>query len=340
VTAGIPGCGAGSESDVPDRGALLSAVGEVRVMDFEPGQSLTWIGLDAIAIPDPLGGRVVLYDRHGVQIGVRGRHGQGPGEFAFPLRVYGSRSGELFVADSRPSRVTYFSADPEPVVKISPPIPGMLLQILSGDASRVDLAWYDPASEPRAKVGFVEFGAATIRERFGIHGGDVNPEPGAMPAVVMDDEGIVYAGYGTVYQIQKYAGDGSPVATYGRTLRPILPSEADVERFREQVATMAIAGMEVERGLVEEAVSTFRRTALPFFTPSSLAVDDQRRLWVATTGPAGDSTRIDVFEADHEPMQVRVRDRVLAIAIRGSHVAILVERDLGLKGIDLYEMNW
>ena len=82
----------------------------------------------------------------------------------------------------------------------------------------------------------------------------------------------------------------------------------------------------------------------PFFGPNAFRVDPSGRLWVITDAMRGDSTEVDVFGADGTFLRtLALKDRVAALAFRGSRIAALVARvapDVeGVQGIDVYELR-
>ena len=121
-----------------------------------------------------------------------------------------------------------------------------------------------------------------------------------------------------------------------------MPTDAEVQRHRDRMAELIrITGMKLADDEIEQMVSTFERTPSPRFTPTGLSVDASDRLWVLANMPVDDRTPIDVFPRNGSPFQLWVRDRALAVTIRGSAVAVLVERLDGpsrSKGIDIYRI--
>ena len=164
-----------------------------------------------------------------------------------------------------------------------------------------------------------------------------------IPAVVMDSSGLIHVGYGTRDQIQSFGSDGSLLGTHGLLDRPpSMPTEAEVQRHRDRMGELIrITGMELAEDEIERMVSAFEHTPAPRFIPTGLAVDTCNRLWVLANIPVNDRTHIVVFPRNESPFQLWVRDRALAITIRGSSVAVLVERvgdPSRHKGIDIYRI--
>ncbi len=295
---------------------------------------------------DTRDGTVSLFDTSGAGQGVVGRQGEGPGEFGWPVLVAGTGvSRQLLVGDAKPPSATFFAdVQAATAVRFSG-IPGMPVHLLGGSADEV-LAVWTPFFGDKAlpSVGLLRQGEMTAKTLFVL----TNAETGVVP-VVADTTGALYAGTGpSDYTIEKRAvPDGRLLRTIGPSMTVRLPTDIELARQRSNIEDAARqSGIPFDREALRSALDSFRRKPMPVFTPWGFAVDGRDRLWVATTLPSfqRDSTRIDILSREGEPVQVKVRDRVLALAIEGPLVAMLVERAHtsalgGTKGVDVYRIR-
>ena len=338
----LGGCQIDQEvAPVMPRADVLTLLGEVRSLEFSAAHNIAWLGSEAVAVPDPSGGRVAVFDTAGNELPAIGRQGDGPGEFRWPLLVAATGEDGLLVGDSQPPSVTLVgaTADSEPVRLGG--LPGMPVHLLSGNAEEVWVVWTGFEFNAKPRVGVLEAGASRARTMFVIE----DARNGVVPAV-MDHNGLVYVGTNPgEYEIRQLTREGRHVQDYGVKLPPRFPNDSDVERQRQFLSDgFARMEMPIDEGTMQTAIDTFREKAKPYFGTWGFAIDADDRLWVATLRSGQlDSTRVDVFSAVGEPVQMRVRDKVLALAIRDEFLAVLVERAgmavAGMHGIDIYNIE-
>jgi hypothetical protein len=316
---------------------------------------LDWIDDTTVAVIDRDDQQVVLLGLvSGSERRAAGRGG-GPGELEGAFSLLGGDDGDVVVGDMSQNRVSHFSAGLEFLRSVQ--MPGMPLGLLAWEGDRVlalwmEFAFRDGAMNPEPTVGVVDLGSGEVEARFSLFAPESglsrpredNPFAPPFISAVRDSGGFVLAGQSMEYRIVALDSTGIMQWSLGRSEMPeqyLSAEEKADERGRR--------GRAGRRGGPPPAdVSAMLEDALdapqPYFGPNAFALDLTGRLWVITNRVRGDSTEVDVFDAEGAFLQtVALRDRVAALSIRGGNVVALVARTAseveGVQGVDLYHFR-
>lgn len=158
--------------------------------------------------------------------------------------------------------------------------------------------------------------------------------------------GRILAGEGSAYRLVVFDPNGEIVSSFGRPeLEPTYRTEAEIAaRTEDMVGSLSDAAGGIPESAAEAMRERLRSELKPFFPLTGVAVDRRGRTWVVSTRERDEGTEVDIFSRDGRYLEaVRVRDRALTLAIRGSLMAVMVERKTGtaegLKGVDVYEID-
>jgi hypothetical protein len=334
----------------PLRVAPAAAPSALRLLEFE-ATGIAWLDDSTLALIDGDSRQIVVASRSGTLRRI-GRDGSGPGEFRFPTSLL-TENGTLLVADIGTRRVNRFDAQQKFVG--SAPTPGPVLQLLGVKGNRVQLAWLDfAATDGGPVVGEVDFATGKSARRFAVFERDsalgVRTEtmqgPTPFVAVAGGSGQLVIAASPQTYRVTAFDSSGRAVRHFGRSLRPVHRTEAEVE------AVIAEGGSRVRRmaaaeGGSSDAVAELRRSLLkqpkPHFLMNAVTLDARGRLWLATTR-GGERTEVDVFGADGTFLgTVSLAGRVSALAVRTPWLAVISERtsgdEEGMQGVDMYRIG-
>mgnify|MGYP006277834825 CR=1 FL=1 len=320
------------------------------VLDFETTHDLAWVGDTALALLDVHGRKVVVQPLDGSPAVTVGREGGGPGEFGWPVRLHVDQEGRLLVADTRPLRMSLFG--PNLRHRATRPLPGMPLDFLGVRNGRAVLAWIGfRSAEAGPRIGAVDLESGAVETWFEVFEADPalrhpSPTGGSRRFVSVAGEagrGIL-VGEGSEYRLTAFDTGGTVLGSLGRrgaTSEPRTDREIE-ERLENLGRNLEAAGAPVSTRVLEQAEGRLRQQEKPLF--AGFTVDDRGRTWVVTTRSTGGESEIDIFDAGGRFVGThRVRDRALAVRVRGSKMAVLVERrdgELeGLEGVDLYEIR-
>jgi hypothetical protein len=325
----------------------------VEQFEFRAQGSIAWVNDTAVAVIDRDEQRVNVLAIASGSVRAVGRKGEGPGELRSGIGLLANLKGELLVADMRLRRVSHF--DDQLRFVRSQSIPGLPVALVGWAEDALGVVWMELGRSPRPVVGTLNLATGVIREMFSPLRGDSGLQPPAEAnpfappflSVVQRRDGTLLVGDGraATYRVVAFDSSGTVANVFGR---PDLerqyptPEQTAAARERNRRATANQPGPPPPefREMMEEAL----RQPNPFFGPNAFAMDDEDRLWIATMRNVKDSTAIDVFTGSGELLHtVKVRDRVMGLAFRGSRVAIAVERlaeDVeGFQGVDVYEMG-
>jgi len=165
-------------------------------------------------------------------------------------------------------------------------------------------------------------------------------------ATAMDSRSHVLAAQGRRYRIVEFDSTGSVLRTYGRSdLEPTYPTDEDVRRHEESLKEISKrSGFPMSDAVAKVALEKYWELAKPFFSITAFAVDNRDRLWVIAAGGGANGSSIDLFDDSGRYLQaLSVEDEALALAIRGSLVAVLVARQAGAyedqRGVDIYRIS-
>lgn len=339
-----------SAQHAPLRVAPAAAPAALRLLEFE-ATGIAWLDDSTLALIDGDSRQIVVASRSGTLRRI-GREGSGPGEFRFPTSLLAER-GTLLVADIGTRRVSRFDAQQQFIG--SAPTPGPVLQLLGMEGNRVQLAWLDFAvTDGGPVVGELDFASGKSARRFAVFERDsalgVRTEsmqgPTPFVAVAGGPGGLVVAASPQTYRVTAFDSAGKAIRHFGRSLRPVHRTEAEVE------AVIAEGGSRIRRMAAAEggnadAVAELRRSLLkqpkPHFLMNAVTLDAHGRLWVATTR-GGARTEVDVFGPDGAFLgSVSLAGRVSALAVRSPWLAVISEPTSGeaegVQGVHLYRIG-
>jgi len=279
-----------------------------------------------------------------------GRKGEGPGELQTPLLRRGP-GGTVAAFDLRLKRVSVFQTgstgattlvSSSQMPRIIPATP--LSSVVAG-------RYYNSGHRRRHEAEVDVSTGRFIWDKY------FSPElvqcgDGAIPQITSLGSGHPLPGGGIVFvacQGQKIVwfadrDDSRPSAVIDSpTFRLTYPSEREVARYIEGVRAMTGGAVEPSRTEVEE----FRSEPRPWSRLSGHTVDEDGRLWVATTRDREEFSYSDVYGDRADAGTVRVRHSMVAFDRLGSRLVVLVDRPLerddpngvARRGIDWYDVS-
>lgn len=273
---------------------------------------------------DGAGQRVLGYGRGGEPIGVWGREGGGPGEFASPSGLAVGPGDSLWVVDRGNRRVTLFPPEPDGTpgeIALSEETSGLGGELAVGPAGVYGVSMifsFSPGEDvdyPPRRLIYLPRDAGT---------GDTiwtAPPPafdrveltsGGSVAIMLTQRtfspgfhwerfangGFVVA-QGAEYELSFLAPDGSERLRIRREPAARLTTEEDRQRAREDVRSDADESTSpfVRQSIDERIDKMTFSDRIPRIT--GLTVDGQDRVWVGVSGDLpGETARIDVFDAN------------------------------------------
>lgn len=261
-----------------------------------------------------------------------GGEGEGPGEFKGNPLLRRGPGGTVAAFDLRLDRVSVFHTESTGATTLvsSSQMPSIIpaTPLSSVVAGR----YYDSGHRRTHDVEVDVSTGRFIWERYFspqlVQCGD-----GAVPQITSLGSGHPLPGGGIVFvacQGQKIVwfadrDDSRPSAVIDSpTFRLTYPSEREVARYIEGARAMTGGAVEPSRTEVEG----FRSEPRPWSRLSGHKVDDQGRLWVATTRDREEFSYIDVYRDRAYTGTVRVRHSMVAFDRLGSRLVVLVDRPL------------
>ena len=281
--------------------------------------------------------QVRCVDREGAVVGVFGREGEGPGEFASPSYLARGEEGTVGVADLRLGRFTVFEPSGAHVSQVA--MPSAAFSPLSSFGGILTGA----AVDIMALMG----GDGYTLNRFDVDlaSGEVVRREGSPPGLWDIECGDVVGG------IPNRAGGWVLVACEGHlifvgdtgdatVLRapmyvPELPDEQEVAAHEEELrAFNRDLGVPEDMNLAG-AMERFRTTPKNYhLSTNQQLIDAANRYWIATQRDMAEWSYLDVYENAEYVGSVRVRDRIWGFDVLGSTLVVLVERPVGADDAD------
>ncbi len=281
--------------------------------------------------------QVRCVDRGGAVVGVFGREGEGPGEFASPTYLARGEEGTVGVADLQLGRFTVFEPSGTHVSQVALPSAAFWPISSFGDiltGASVDimaLMGGDGYMMNRFDVN-VASGEVVRQERspsgpWDIECGDA---VGGIPNRA--DGWVLVACEGHLI----FVGDtGDATVLRAPTYVPELPDEQEVaEREEELKAFNRDLGVPEDMNLAEP-MERYRTTPKNYhLSTAQQLIDAEGRYWIATERDRREWSYLDVYENAAYVGSVRVRDRIRGFDVLGSTLVVLVDRPVGAGDSD------
>ena len=335
----------------------------------EPGADLSLVPYAAMSVPlsentsvvlandttvctiESYDSRVYCTDVAGAVVSRFGRAGEGPGEFRGFLYLLRGPDGVVGVIDTDMQRMSVFDLAGTLISEVQVPNLGFIIPgssafsvVLTANLSSMRrdstaggvLPTYRQV-EIDVESGEIVWERTFPSRRFRADSGCVEQ---------LDAEGLRYGAFSprgsVVFALCEghlifFAGRDHPSGTLIQAPRYVLefPSEREVDEYMEAAGIFANE-------------SFFRSMAKPY-PRLPLVWDDRNRLWVVTNrGRADGVSYLDVYSSEGEYRgAVRVRHDAHALDVRGSTLAVLVDRPVGPedvdgypdRGVDLYDIS-
>ena len=281
--------------------------------------------------------RIHCLGRDGQEVGAFGRPGEGPGEFRSLMEVVGGPNGTIGAIDWGLARMTVFEATGTRVSEVGLPFFGPYRATASFDSV---LFGYGMAN----RSGNLSTGFQTLHTGLDLASGDIlwergypvdlletgcdwGPSNELSLGVPTPTGGIVFpACGGLMVFLEDRDGDDATLVEaplYVEEFR----TEAEVDAFAAQ-QRMSMFGSEA-------AVERYRTTPLRYNVGRPI-FDDRDRLWVLTRRFHDGFSHLDVYADTRLVGVVQVRDRAAGFDLRGSTLAVLVNRPVGPEDPDGY----
>ncbi|MCY4398859.1 MAG: hypothetical protein OXE96_05860 [Gemmatimonadetes bacterium] len=301
--------------------------------------------------------QVRCVDGEGAVVGVFGREGEGPGEFASPAYLARGEEGTVGVADLRLGRFTVFEPSGAYVSQVM--MPGGGFPPLSSFGDILSGASMDVMALMRGEG--VKMNRYDVNIASGEVVGDVESPPGPWDVEcgeVVDGMGEVVDGIpnqtgGWVFNACEghliFVGDtGDATVLRAPTYVPQVPDEQEVAQREEE-----LKAFNRERGFpesmnLEEPMQRFRTTPKNYHLSTAQQLfDDANRYWIATQRDLREWSYLDVYENAEYVGSVRVRDRIRGFDVLGSTLVVLVDRQVGAdddavipdRALDWYDLG-
>lgn len=283
--------------------------------------------------------RIHCLGRDGEEVGVFGGPGEGPGEFRSLAEVVGGPDGTVGAIDWGLSRMSVFEATGALVSEVALPFVPYRARASFGST----LFGYGMAGRPGGVWTFhAEFDLASesiVWERaYPLDLVDTGCDWGASSAlaggVPTPAGGMVFPACGglMIFLADRDGDDATLVEAplYVEEFR----SEAEVDAYAARLR-MSMFGS-------EESVERYRRTPLPYSLGRPI-FDERERLWILTRRFHGGFSDLDIYAGTRLVGVVRVRDHAVGFDLRGSTLAVLVNRPVGPDDPDGHPdraVNW
>ena len=292
--------------------------------------------------------RVRCVDGEGTVVGVFGREGEGPGEFARPAYLARGDEETVGVMDLRLSRFTIFEPSgayvsdvitPDalftPVSSFGDVLTGAsadMMAILAGESRGARMNRYDVniASEEVVR--------------------DVESPPGPWDVECGDIiDGIPDRADGWVFLACEghlvFVGDNADATVLrAPTYVPQVPDEQEVAQREEELrAFNRNLGVPEDMNLAE-AMERYRTTPKNYhLSTAQQLIDADNRYWIATRRDLREWSYLDVYANAAYAGSVRVRHRLRGFDVLGSTLVVLVDRPVGpddADGIPDRALDW
>ncbi len=294
---------------------------------FSMNQEIVLLDDDLVCVTNSFEVRVQCVDRDGDLVGMFGRKGEGPGEFALTPKLV--RGPNATVGAISMTRLSVFTPSGDLVDETALPV--VALQPAAGEFGSTILGQHFAGGADMTPVEIDVASGTVLWDREDIDAiaetecgsvalGVASPGGGwTFPAcqrelVFLEDRD---APTGTLIQSPTYAEE--------------LPNERDIgeiEAFNQRLA-------------FQRNVDVFRETPKRnHLRVASLAYDDRGRLWVATERDRDQFSYFDLYVDTNYVGSVRIRDRLQGYDLHGSTLAVLVERKPGADGIGWRAVDW
>lgn len=279
---------------------------------------------DLVCLPATFEMQVPCVGRNGDLVATFGREGEGPGEFQLPPVLLRGPNGTVGAISF--NRLTIFTHGGDLVDQMTLPInfpqpatkafdttllarspDGFPIEI---DLSSGDFLWQRPDIHDVAQTECGRVGVGAVSPT-----GSWAYTACQRELVFLDDRDASTA---TVIQAPAYADE--------------LPNERDSADIENRTRTLSF------RVDVEAELQTPKRNHLR--GGSSLAYDDQGRLWVATQRDRARFSYFDLYVGTEYVGSLQVKDRLLGYDLYGSTLAALVERAPDVDGIGWRALDW
>lgn len=336
----------------------LAADASVRFLEFEPVENVATDGEETVFLLDRSAQQVVRRDLQSGDVERIGREGGGPGEFQRLFDVVAGPGGDFWVLSGGNVRISHFASDGR--LRDTYPAPAVPTHGgLSGDGEFF-LAWAQPTFEQEAggqTVGVLDPASEEFEALFPV--GEAASSVAEMPEdapdtgfLVLAVQGIgrILAGNPYTYELTVLDREGSELARVRRDVELEYPKDEELaylhRRVEEAAREIANAGGSVPENVIEREKERRAREPKPFFGQNDIVTDGEGGIWIKTgLRVPGDSTAVDYFGPGEQERTEKfvLRDRVLAIDVRGRYLVALVERlgpeALGRKGLDVYRIE-
>ena len=327
--------------------ACGSAPETVPMISMDPvatsGAPLT--GINSIALADETTAcviesyeeRIHCLGRDGQEVGAFGRPGEGPGEFRSLMEVVGGPNGTIGAIDWGLARMTVFQTTGTRVSEVTLPFFGPYRARASFDSV---LFGYGMASRSGdLSAGFqilhteLDIASETIvwERAFPVDLVDTGCDSGTSNelarGVPTPTGGIVFPACAGLMIFLADRDDDAATVIEAPLYAEEFRSDAEMEAFATMQRTSQFGS--------EAAVERYRTTPLRYNVGRPI-FDDRDRLWVLTRRFHDGFSHLDVYAGTRLVGVVQVRDRAVGFDLRGSTLAVLVNRPVGPEDPDGY----
>lgn len=291
--------------------------------------------------------RVRCVDAEGAVVGVFGRMGEGPGEFADSPDLVRGEEGTLGAVDLRLGRFTVFEPSGNPVSDVI--LPALLFSpsssfgdVLSGVSLDIGAMLGEGSGSLMNRLD-VNIASGEVVRQEGSPTGPWDVECGDIHYGIADrEDGWVFVACEGHLVFVGAAGE----ATVLRAPRYVLefPDEQEVaEREEEYMDFNRQRGLAAAMG-IEERLEEYRTTPKRYdLGMSAQLFDDADRYWIATQRDMHEWSYLDVYRNAAYVGSVKVRDRLRGFDLAGSTLVVLVDRQVGpddADGIPDRALDW
>lgn len=310
----------------------------VILMDPVASSSAPLTGINSIALADEATvcviesyeERIHCLGRNGEVVGAFGRPGEGPGEFRSLMEVVGGPNGTIGAIDWGLSRMTVFEATGTMVSEVTLPFFGPYRARAYFDSV---LFGYGMAS----RSGDLSAGFQILHAELDLASETIVWER-AYPVDLVDTG----CDWGTVDELAR----GVPTPTGGMVFpacgglmifledrdgddATLVEAPLYIEEFRSDAEVEAFAAMQRTSPFGSQAaVERQRRTPLRYNVGRPI-FDQHDRLWILTRRFHDGYSDLDIYAGTRHIGVVKVRDQAVAFDLRGSTLAVLVNRPVG-----------
>ena len=315
----------GSGTDTPRTVALVAAA---RVpAPFSIDSYVLLLDDHRVCVNNSFEMRVRCVDRDGSLVGTFGREGEGPGEFQLPPRLLRGPDGTVGAISM--NRLAVFTPGGDLVDETILPV---VMPMPAKSAFDATFLGHHFAGGSDLTLVEIDLASGTVlweRENFD----DIaETECGNVPMGVASPTGG-WTFPACQRELVFLADRDAPAATViqSPTYAEELPNERDIAEIEDRN----------RRFMLQRDLAVYRETPKRnHLQVSSLAYDDQGRLWVATERDRAHFSYFDLYVGTEYVGSVRIRDRILGYDLHGTTLAALVEREPGPDGIGWRAVDW